>query len=206
MKKFMMILVTVLVFVGNAYSGTIATFSDSGLNASTPLFTINSTTKTVTGGWSDAQVGLNLQVVFTGNTFNDVFFTMTPLVMTTGSLTYDTTDAGTIKFFADNANPISATPLLQVDFDSASVSFGRVSGDNTFSSNGVRFSGSEIGSNTFSDEVFAFSFANLKALSPTTNQIGYTATAAFTSSAVPEPATLGLLSIGVMAFLRRKNA
>jgi len=210
MKKFMVILVMVLVFIGNAYSGTIATFSDPALNASISLFNINSTTKTVTGGWSDAQTGLNLQVVFTGNTFNDVFFTMTPLVMTAGSLTYDTTGAGTISFFANNANPLSATPLLQIDFDSASVSFGGISGDNSFSSNGVKFSGSEIGSKLFSEEVFAFSFANLKALIPTNNEKGYTATAAFTSSAVPshvpEPATVAILSIGAIAILRRKTA
>ena len=45
---------------------------------------------------------------------------------------------------------------------------------------------------------FAFSFANLKAVEPSTLKIGYTATASFTSSAtvVPEPATLIILGLG----------
>jgi hypothetical protein len=207
-----MILAVALMFVGNAYSSsTVATFADPALNASTPLFNVNSATKTVTGGWSDTQTGLNLQVVWTGNTFNNAYFTMTPLTMSTGALTYDTTGAGTIKFFKDG-DPTSATPLLQIDFTSSSITFGGISGNNLFSSNGVKFSGSEIGSTILSDEVFAFSFANLQMLNfaSATNGFtapinGYTATASFTSSAIPEPATLALLGIGGAALLRRRS-
>ena len=201
---FLIILAVALMFVGNAYSGTVATFSDPALNASTPLFNVNSITKTVTGGWDDTKTGLNLQVVRTGNTFSNAYFTMTPLTMTAGSLAYDTTGSGTIRFFKDG-DPTSATPILQIDFDSLSVTYGAIGGNNVFNSSGVKFSGSEIGSTIFSEEVFSFSFANLKALDSGSPQNGYSATASFTSSAVPEPATLALLGIGAAAMFRKRS-
>jgi hypothetical protein len=211
---FVMILAVALMFVGSAYSGTIATFADPALNASTPLFTVNGIANTVTGGWGDDKTGLNLQVVWTGNTFNDAFFTMTPLTITSkplGTLAYFITGGGTIKFFKNN-DPTSATPILQIDFASLSCTYGGLGGDNVFNTDGVKFSGSEIGSTILSDEVFAFSFANLKMLNfasatngSTAPTNGYTATASFTSSAVPEPATLALLGIGAVTVLRRRS-
>ena len=71
---FLLSLAVALMFVGNAYSDTIATFSDPALNASTPLFKVDDVAKTIKGGWTDAQTGLNLHVVVNGHTFNDVFF------------------------------------------------------------------------------------------------------------------------------------
>jgi hypothetical protein len=212
---FVMVVVATLMLVGNAYSGTVATFADPALNASTPLFNINGVANTVTGGWGDDQTGLNLQVVWTGNTFNNAFFTMTPLTITAkpvnGTLVYFTTSGGIIKFFKDG-DLTSATPILQINFDSLSCTYGGLGGDNVFSANGVKFSGSEIGSTTLSEETFAFSYANLKMLNlasatngSTAPANGYTATASFTSSAVPEPATLALLSIGAMTMFRKRS-
>jgi hypothetical protein len=206
MKNCISTLVVLFALVtSNVFGGTIATFSDPALSATTPLFTVNDVTKTVSGGWLDSQTGLDLQVVLTGNTFNNAFFTMTPLSYT-GSLNYAVTGAGTIRFFADNADPLSATPILQIDFDNANITFGGLGGDNLFSSNGVKFSGSEIGSLSLSEEVFAFSFANLKALNPASPKLGYSATAAFTSSAiVPEPATLAILGLGSITLIPRRK-
>jgi len=52
---------------------------------------------------------------------------------------------------------------------------------------------------------FSFSFVNQMPLNGNPND-GYTATASFTSSAVPEPATMCLLALGGLAVLiRRRN-
>jgi hypothetical protein len=205
MKTYSIIMLAVtLMFVGNAYSDTIATFSDPALNASTPLFKVDNVAKTIKGGWTDAQTGLNLQVVINGNTFNNTFFTMTDLTYT-GSLSYAVTGAGTIKFFANNSDTAIATPLLQIDFASSSITFGGIGGDNIFSGNNVVFGGSELAGKIVSDEVFAFSFANLKAVDPTSPKNGYSATASFTSSAtvVPEPATIAILALGSILFRKK---
>ncbi|MBI5864061.1 MAG: PEP-CTERM sorting domain-containing protein, partial [Planctomycetes bacterium] len=50
-----------------------------------------------------------------------------------------------------------------------------------------------------SQEAFAFSFAN-----PVGTPENYTATASFTSSAIPEPASIALLAIGGLLALRRR--
>jgi len=49
------------------------------------------------------------------------------------------------------------------------------------------------------DEAFAFSFANR-----TVTPEGVTWTAAFTSSAIPEPSTAVLLGVGLVILLRRR--
>jgi hypothetical protein len=205
-----MILAVALMVVGSSYGQTVATFADPALNTSTPLFTIDGIGNTVNGGWSDSKAGLNLQVVWTGNTFNDAYFTMTQLAITSkpitipnSTLAYFLTGGGTIKFFQDN-DPTSATPILQIDFSSLSCTYGGLGGDNVFSASGVKFSGSEIGSTILSEETFSFSFANLKMANPVSPDTGYTATASFTSSTVPEPCTLALLGIGAMTMFRKR--
>lgn len=199
------VLAIVSIFVSNLYGETIATFADPALNSSTPLFSVNNVTKTITGGWNDTQTGLDIQLVYTGNFFEDAFFTMTPLAYT-GSLAYAATGSGTIKFYADNVNPNSDMPIFQIDFASATITFAGLGGDNVFSGNDVVFSGSELVGQTLSEEVFAFSFANLKALNPAAPTAGYSATAAFTSSAVtPEPATLIILALGSLMLRNKKR-
>jgi hypothetical protein len=208
---FVTTLALVLMFVVSAHSKTVATFADPALNTSTPLFTIDGIGNTVNGGWGDNKTGLNFEVVWTGNTYNNAYFTMTQLTITSkpitvpnATLAYFTTSGGTIKFFKDN-DPTSAMPILQIDFDSLSCTFGGLGGDNVFSGNNVKFSGFEIGNTVLSEETFAFSFANLRAFNSVLPDNGYTSTASFTSSAVPEPVTLALLGIGGMALLRRRS-
>jgi hypothetical protein len=210
MKKFITIcvvaaLLAVLVLpVGaKADSMTIATFADPVQIAPIiPLFAVNLLTDTITGGWADSKTGLLLEIPYSGNNYPDAFFTMTPVDYTFNA-SGGVTGGGTIKFFADNQS-ISSTPLIQIDFVSGSVSPYGFAGMNEFFANGVVITGSEIGTPPLSNESFSFSFANQKALSGNWNK-GYTATSSFTSSAIPEPATIAILSLGVLSLIRRKK-
>ena len=175
---------------------TIATFDDPAVDSTTPLFTVEFYNR-ITGGWPDSKTGLDLDVIYTGNTYYDAFFTMTP-VSYTGGLMGGSTGGGTVKFFADNT---STTPLIQIDFNSATLSPTSFGGVELFG-NDVTISGSEIGGATLTNEAFSFSFAN-QILLP--DEVGFTATSAFTSSAVPEPATLTLLGFGSLSLILRRR-
>lgn len=183
---------------------TIATFADPAADGSSPLFTVDLINDLITGGWSDAQTGLTLQIPYSGNTYANAFFTMTD-VSYSGDITGGNTGGGTIKFFADGQDT-GTTPLLQIDFVSGHVSPFGFGAMDMFYLDGVTITGSEIiGSMT--DETFSFSLGNLSPLGGNWNN-GYTATAAFTSSAeTPEPATILLLgSAGVFIFTRKKRS
>jgi len=177
---------------------TIATFDDPAVDSTTPLFTVDLNNDEITGGWPDTQTGLDLNVVYSGHTFSDAFFTMTP-VSYTGGLMGGSTGGGTVKFFADNQST-ATTPLIQIKFDSATLSPTSLGGVELFG-NDVEISGSEIGGATLTDEAFSFSFAN-QVIWP---EEGFTATSAFTSSAVPEPATLALLGLSSLSLILRRR-
>jgi hypothetical protein len=203
MKHSLAFRVLILTLTVHVYGLTVVTFSDPATDGSTPLFTVDGAAKIITGGWSDDQTGLDLEVVCSGSLLQNVFFTMTPLTMSTGTLGYDTTGPGTFRFYADgDSADSSAVPVFQIDFESAAIMYGGISGDNIFSGNGVVFSGSALAGTIVGEEVFSFSLANHKKFS---NNTGYTATAAFTSSALPEPATLSFLAIGGIALFRRRR-
>ena len=211
--------VLVLGFSGNAAWGNsflVATFADPALDSSTPLFTVvYGTSGSVTGGWGDDQPGLDLEVpIINSNPFIDAFFEVSPLLYN-GDATGGTTGAGTIKFFNDGDDPGTATPLVRIDFDSAQVNPGSLYGDNLFQFNNVDITVDGY-SGVLEQEQFSFGFANKVFIDPpspvgtmgalmTVDPIGFTATAAFTSSAVPEPITLGLLGLGSLVLLRRRR-
>lgn len=203
MKKFgFLVLCTMLIYttsVEAVTTMTIATFDDPALSSTTHLFEVNLTNNLITGGWDDSQTNLDLDVVYSGNTFYDAFFVIIP-VSYTGNIAGGITGSGTIKFFADNQST-STTPLIQIDFDSANISLNSFGALELFSTNVVTIHGTEIGV-PLTDEAFSFSFANQVAL-PIDH--GYTATAAFTSSAVPEPATVFLLGIGGLITVSRRR-
>jgi len=188
-------------------TSTIATFDDPAADSSTPLFTVDLNNDEITGEWADSQTGLDLDVIYTGNTFLDAFFTMTDLTGVAGTgVSYShgigggPTGGGIVKFFADGQST-STTPLLQINFDSATLLPASFGGVELFG-NDVEISGSEIGGATLTDEAFAFSFAN-QVLLP--EEGGFTATSAFTSSAVPEPATVALLGFGSLSLILRRR-
>lgn len=193
-----------IVFASAAVAGsvTVVTFDDPALDSSTPLFQVDLVNNLLTGGWADSQTNLTLDVVLSGNVFTDAFFTMTAVTYT-GGVQGGNTGSGTIKFFQDGQNP-GTIPLVQVYFEKAYVRPTGFGGMDQFFGDGVVISGSEIGG-VLEDEAFSFGFANQVPLSGDWLN-GYTVTAAFTSSAVPEPATIALLGFGALALLRKRTA
>ena len=188
--------IAVAALVGLAASGafaqTVAAFADPALDASTPLFTLVG--DQFQGGWS----GLNLDLLTPGlpatPDIADATFTMTPLTATVIVPGFYSLTGGQIQFF-DGPNLI-----LDIMFDSASLAPDIGFGASDFALQNVTFMapGESFG---FSSERFSFGFAN-DAEIPN----GFSWTASFTSSAVPEPASVGLLLMGLMIHLRRGRA
>jgi hypothetical protein len=175
------------------------------------LFKVDFNTERITSEWDDnSHTGLNLNVVYSGTPpYTDAFFTMTdpggaPGVEYTQGIGGGDTGGGIIKFFNPGDNPATDDPLIQIDFDSANLSPTGFGGLELFALNDVTISGSVLGGATLTDEAFAFSFANQVLLNNDWGN-GFEATAAFTSSAVPEPATLALLGIGALITLTRRR-
>ena len=213
-KRFLTIILLALIvgFVSvNAKATiTIATFADPSKNSANPLFKVDfATTQKLTGGWSDSQTGLTLEIPYNGHIFTDAWFTMTDLAITNISGTSGDTSGGEIDFYADGT---STNPLLTINFLDGSVSRYGFGANGMFVANNVTITGSEAPSTlvTLSECEFSFSFSNLAKLPRHSSwNDGFTSTAAFTSSAkvifAPEPATMCLLGLGALSLVRRKK-
>ena len=204
MKKRSLISILLALFVGfisvNAKASiTIATFADPSGNSGNPLFTVDFLGGTLSGGWGDDKTGLTLEIPYNGHTFRNAWFEMGVVQMTSVYPMFGQTGAGVINFYADGA---LIDPLLIVNFESGTVSRYGLGANEIFVADNVTITGSEI-VGTLSEEQFSFSFANLAKLPSSTNwNDGFTATAAFTSSAIvtvvppiPEPATIALSAL-----------
>jgi hypothetical protein len=204
-RVFVSLLVAVIVILScglaQGSTVTVATFADPAANWSTPLFIVDLENDVIKGGWLDSQTGLDL-VIF-GNSFKNAFFKMDP-VSYTGGLTGGETGNGIIQFFADGQDP-GTTPLVQIVFNKAYLTPSGFGVTAPFFVADVAITGSEIGG-SLTDESFMFGFTNHRPLAGDWNN-GYTATASFTSSAVPEPATLVLLgTAGIWSFTRKRRS
>lgn len=142
------------------------------------------------GGWSAG--GLDLVVPIAGTTYTDAVFDMDPVTVNMD----DTLGSGTIRFYEDAG---MTSLILQIDFDGGELHQPLGFGASFISANNVTFSGPVI-TTPLTDEQFSFSFAN-----PTTTANGNSYTASFTSSAVPEPATLALVAVGALCCIRRRR-
>lgn len=198
-----MCVIVVYTTSASAVTTTIATFADPATDSTTALFVVDLTNELITGGWDDLQTNLNLNVVYSGHIFNDAFFTMTP-VSYSGDITGGVTGGGVIMFRndGDSGNPGPITPLIRIEFDSAYISLTGFGAVEMFTASNVTITGTEIDI-PLTNESFSFGFANQ---APLSQGDGFTATAAFTSSAtVPEPSTLMLFGIGAFLSLAKKG-
>ena len=191
--KLAAVLICVLGMSVAAHGGsvTIATFADPAAgDGSTPLFSYNASTQMLNGGW--ALDGLNLQTY--AATYVDATFTMTPVSVVNAVLPSETQD-GTIIFYS-----AQGTMLMTIDFDSAQLGYTSFGGTEFMNLNDVTFTGPVLPF-PVDMESFAFSFANQELVN---GDGSFTATAAFTSSALPEPATLMLLLPAAAVLIRRR--
>ncbi len=188
-----------------AASVTVATFADPSGEATNPLFTVNWASSTVNGIWDDSKTNLDLQIVLPGAqaVFNDAWFVMDPVNITSttifGGEKFGTTGSGQIRFYE---NGTSVNPVMVIDFLTGFIGRQFISADE-FYGNNVTITGSAI-PYALSFEQFSFSFANVTALPGGVD--GFTSTASFTSSAVPEPTTIALLGLGTLLLMRRKRS
>jgi hypothetical protein len=209
MKKHWLILI-LLTFLSVGFisanakaSLTIATFDDPSGNGNNPLFTVDFIHMTLDGNWPDTKTGLTLEIPYNNNhTFANAWFDVNGVVTLSEIIagTLYSTGPGEIKFYGDGN---SANPLITIEFDSGVLSLDSYSfGAKEFTAENVTITGSEI-TGPLSQEEFTFNFANV--LPPDWSD-GFTATAAFTSSAVPEPATICILGLGALSLVRKKRA
>lgn len=187
----------------SAFADTIATFADPAIGPSTPLFSWDSVTTTLTGGW--ASTGLNLLTPgVPAPDYANATFTMTPLAQTATFSGIVLLNGGTFRFFDSGA-----TEVLRIDFSSAVLTSSLSLGASDLTANNVTFSGSIIPLGaTLSAESFAFSFANPVQTGQTGLPPSFTVTSAFTSSAtivIPTPGAAALLGLGGLMAVRRKR-
>ncbi len=173
---------------------TVATFADPSPDGSTPLFTFNSTALTLDGGF--AGTGLTLQTPgWAAPDYSDATFTMTTVSLTaTGDPDVFLTAGGTLDYFDSLSNGV-----MTITFGSGIFVRNNGFGGSDFSGQIVSISGPGIPGDWY-NETFNFSFAN-----PETNGNLSTYTAAFTSSAVPEPATMLALASGAGMLIARRR-
>lgn len=182
--------IAALLFAVSAQASTItvATFADPAIDATTPLFTYDTGSNTLSGGW--ALDGLTLETV--SGDYDDATFTM----LATPGVGTGLVGAGQVDFYDNMSNLI-----LTIGFNSGQVTPIGFGATEFMATNAVNISG-PILTDPLIDESFSFMFANQMALG---GDGSYTATAAFTSSAtaVPEPASLALVLVGGIALVRR---
>lgn len=196
----------VAIFTGAAQAGsfTVATFADPSGNANNPLFTVNWSAGTINGGWADGKGNLLLEIPFTNSSFANAWFEMDQLAITNtasfGGYVFGEIGAGEIRFYEAGS---VVNPLLQINFDNALVSRQALGGDDVdVAINNVTITGSAIPV-VLSYEQFNFSFANVQSFVGQDN--GFTSTASFTSSAIPEPTTIALFVFGLLPAIMKKK-
>ncbi|HPM84382.1 MAG TPA: PEP-CTERM sorting domain-containing protein [Candidatus Anammoximicrobium sp.] len=188
-------LIALILPAAMAQTLTMVTFADPADDASTPLFTFDGAQ--FQGGWT----GLNLNLLTPGlpltGDIPDATFTMTTLSATQIVPGYYSLSGGTIEFF-----DASSVLVFRITFQSASLAPDIGFGASDLALQNVVFYDPAQPTQPFGQDRFAFSFAN-------DAQVGdlSTWTASFTSSAIPEPASMVLLVAGgLLISLRRREA
>lgn len=171
-------------------SFTIATFADPSPDGDTPLFTYDG--ESLTGSYNLPGLELLTPGLPLQDDVNDASFEMAPVEVLQADEPLIILGPGVIEF--NDGNDL----VLRIEFDGATLVSPFGFGSSEFAGYNVTFSGPNVPEG-LSAEAFAFAFAN-----PQGNLEEFTVTAAFTSSAIPEPGSLALLAIGIAAGLRRR--
>lgn len=164
---------------------TIATFQDPSPNGTLPLFSFNASGNQLGGGWIFP--GLTLSTP--SGDFQNVTFSMSAAP---GSGPGEV-GAGSVVFTS------ASTDIFTITFDSGLLNLTGFGATEFLATNEVVFSGPIVPAGV-GEESFSFAFANQTAVG---GDGSFTATAAFTASAIPEPATVGLIGLGGCMVLRR---
>lgn len=177
---------------------TIATFADPTVSPTPSLFQYNTTSHTLSGGWS----GTGLTLLTPGSSSPDftdakfTFSTMSGVEDMFGMVMFGT---GSVQFFSS-----TDVPIMRIDFSNAMMASAIGVGGSDFVGFNVNITGSIVDSPTgLMDEAFAFSFAN-----PTPTSTGWTVTAAFTSSgspAIPSPGGTALVGLAMLLISGRRR-
>ena len=183
--------------IANAQSSTIATFQDPAVSSDTPLFFFNTATNILTGSWTGPGLNLHTPGFVGGGTVSNAKMQMDPVAFTpVGSTGIFTGGAGQVKFYTNDVN----NPFFVINFTGATLFNPLNFGASEFAGSSVSFSGTNVPAGLTSEQ-FSFALAN-----PRVGQEGgLLYTASFTSSAVPEPATMTALALGAAAMLRRRK-
>lgn len=178
-----------------AQSRTMVTFADPSLDGSNKLFVFNTTTNILTGSYTGTGMTVQTPGVGGGSVANAKFTTSAiQLTQVPGSGIY-TGGAGQVRFYTEDANQ----PFFVVDFTGATLFNPLNFGASQLNGSGVQFSGPNVPGG-LTQQQFSFALAN-----PTVNGNEISYTSSFTSSAVPEPATMTALALGAVSLLRRRK-
>lgn len=197
MKKLLMMATMVAVASASmANSRTIATFLDPADSGATSLFVFNTTTNILTGSFTGTGLTVRTPGLNGGGEVTNAKFQTSPiqLVPVAGTNLY-AGGTGTVRFYTSDIN----NPFLLVNFTGATLFDPLNFGASEFNGSIVNFSGPNVPGG-LSNEQFSFALANRHVVG---DEIRYTAS--FTSSAVPEPATMTALALGAAAILRRRK-
>jgi len=193
-------------FAVSSQASTVATFADPAANGTTPLFTFNSLTNVLSGGWSSNNLTLQVPAqIPSGASYTNAHFTMTPVTVVGNAGPVLIMSPGQVNFFDSSANP-----LLTISFSGGFLQPTTNFGASDFVGFNVAFSGPVLnGYLPPNNEAFSFSFANLVNTHLDTGlPSGYTVTSSFTSSAdltTPAPGAAALLGLGGLVAARRRR-